>query len=169
MSQESNSDKPIEAQIVSEQPAPAPIPEKPKRRPARNTAFKKLPLRQQKFVMEYIQNPTNSATAAVKAAGYRNKTDQLARIRGVRLLESHKVQNALQEKIREMYPNVEEKLARQLQQLADLPLKLTKEDVGATVTEKLAILDKFIKIFGFEAPKKVQSLQAKVNLLPKQD
>jgi hypothetical protein len=185
MSNESNSD--TKPKVVEPSPAPAePAPkaqvsslapalgtdspqadEPKKKRRYRNTAFKRLDPRRQKFVMNYLQS--SNALESVRKSGYQVKDPLQQKVQVQRLLNQEKVQNALQEKIREMFPNVEEHIAKELHALAVLPLKLSREDIGATVTEKLAILDKYIKIFGFEAPKKVQSLQARVNLLPKSE
>lgn len=120
--------------------------------------MKKLKPAQQVFVMEALTPGVTPKQAAINA-GYSEKG---ANVTAHNLLGNQKVQNALQEKIQELYPNIQQQLASKLKEILDMDLKHHPDQDGITPGDALKAIQTYVKIFGYEAPKKTAHLSAKL-------
>jgi hypothetical protein len=179
----SNSDddkKVLVPEVVDEQPTSAPpAPEKKKRdfvgerkarrARARNTAFKKLNVQQQKFVLGTIA--TNDPKEAARQAGYApSGSNNALTTRAHNLLSSPKVVNALEEKLNELYPDLKDKIAHRLDGVLNKtvvsgkafgPMNPMPPDC-ITIEEFLKVVDTMIRVNGWEAAKKSAHIRANV-------
>jgi hypothetical protein len=181
----SDENKPIEAEIVSESPSqPAAVPRAsegpvsvataptsgatdtghvtikkrgwPKGKP-RKTAFQRLDVRKQRFVVEVLAG--KDQTSAAIAAGY-SPDPNSAKVRGNALMNNPKVQNALQEKLDRIYPNLTEKVADRLMEIMEKPIREGIHGKGISVSEFLATANFLKDVYGWKAPTKHFRLNA---------
>lgn len=159
----SDENKPIEAVIVSESPAHQPPERKrkgwPKGKP-RKTAFQRIDSRKQRFVLEVLNG--RSQTEAAALAGYSTKSPAALRVQGSNLMSNPKVQNALQEKLDTLYPNLNEKVAAKLAEIMEMPLREGPHSPGVSISEFLATARFLQDVYGWKAPAK--SIRANVKV-----
>ncbi len=162
----------IEAEIVAEVPAPSPTTPPVKRKgwpkgKARKTSFQRLDSRRQKFVMEVLNGRTQTDAAAL--AGYSTKSPGALRAQSVQLMNNQKIQNALQEKLDTLYPNLNEKVAAKLAEIMEMPLREGPHSQGVSIAEFLATARFLQDVYGWKAPTKSLHVRANVKtkrLLP---
>jgi hypothetical protein len=162
----------VEAKIVSESTTPQQPPTVtikkrgwPKGKP-RKTAFQRLDVRKQRFVVEVLAG--KDQTSAAIAAGY-SPDPNSAKVRGHALMSNPKVQNALQEKLDRIYPNLTEKVAERLMEILEQPLREGMHNKGISVSEFLATANFLKEVYGWRAPTKHLRVNASVRakrLLP---
>jgi hypothetical protein len=164
----------IVAEVLSPETAPTPDPISdpnkkkrgwPKGKP-RRTAFRSIDAKKQRFVLE-ILNGRNQTEAAVMA-GY-SPDPNSAKVRGNALMNNPKVQNALQEKLDLIYPNLTEKVADKLMEIMERPIREGIHDKGISVSEFLSTANFLRDVYGWKAPTKHMRLNATVKskrLLP---
>lgn len=127
--------------------------DRPKASPntTRNTVFKKLPAKKQVFVQGVVSGL--SATEAALEAGFGGpdplRKRRHAAIVGNKLMNLVQVQNAIQEKLREKFPNGEETLAKMLKEILEYPLdKMGYKDCPVKTSDKLRAAEFYLKILG---------------------
>lgn len=130
-----------------------------KRRRKRKTAWDKLTPQKQVFVNEVLSG-TPASHAVTKILGVEDK--KKAEKKAYDLVQSPSVQNALQERLNQMYPNLSEGVAKKLKLIMEQPIKFEKEAPGITVNEYLKVVEFLSTVQGWKAPSKSVSLKANV-------
>lgn len=158
----------IDAQIVSETVAPKslpahlrPKPAPPKRGRPKKTQFQKLDSRKQKFVMEILNSRTQ--TEAAQLAGYSTKSEGSLRVQGANLMNNPRIQNALQEKLDALYPNLNEKVATKIAAIMEMPFREGPHSFGVSIAEFLATARFLQDVYGWRAPAKSLHVRARVD------
>jgi hypothetical protein len=138
----------------------------PKGKP-RKTAFQRLDPKKQLFVMNALSG--KSATEAVALSGYSTNSDVAMRVRAHTLMNNQNVQNALQEKLNEIFPELHTKVAERLNEILNMPIRESAHGKGVSISDFLSTARFLQDVYGWKAPTKHFRVNANVKhkrLLP---
>lgn len=128
-----------------------------KQRIRRKTAWDKLTPDKQRVVNEVLSG-TPASHAVQKVYGEQDK--KKAEKKAYDIIQNPKVQNALQEKLNQMYPNLSEGVAKKLKLIMEQPIKFDRDAPGISVTEYLKVVEFLSAVQGWKAPTKSWNLKA---------
>lgn len=122
-----------------------------------NEKPQRLTVKEQKFVATIVSGNSQTATEAVRDAGYAVTSVKSAQVMANQMLKKRHIQNALSHAIEKRFPDVAGVGAEMLYNMM--------QDPNESSAIKLKALDTLIKVCGWAAPTKSVSLNGNVGNL----